>query len=42
VTRLYGPRPRVGCYPGCIGCSIPLLAVVIAIAAVVAAVLLAL
>jgi len=24
VTR-YRARPRVGCYPGCVGCSIPLL-----------------
>ena len=25
-----GPRPRVGCYPGCIGCTIPLLLAVVA------------
>ena len=34
--RRYGPRPRVGCYPGCIGCSIPLLAVLALLAAAVA------
>ncbi len=39
TRRYYRGRPRVGCYPGCIGCSIPLLA---ALAAVVALVLLAL
>ncbi len=26
MTRRYRPRPRIGCYPGCIGCSVPLLA----------------
>jgi hypothetical protein len=29
----YRARPRVGCYPGCIGCSIPLLAVLAALVA---------
>lgn len=29
-------RPRIGCYPGCIGCSIPLLILAALIAALIA------
>jgi len=35
VTGGYRPRGRIGCYPGCIGCSIPLLAALAAVVALV-------
>lgn len=35
MSRRYRARPRLGCYPGCLGCSIPLLAALVAIVTVI-------